>query len=353
MIRILCLHIAGNQASYRYRVEQFLPYWKEYGIEVHPVNLSGISYFEKFKFALASKNYDYVWLQKKPLSGFFVDLIARRSTLIYDYDDALYARESYLEGPPKPTRPGSKQSISRLNILLKRASLVFAGSEALVDYASRFRNEGVFLVPTALSKVPEKFIPGDRSGEPLRVGWIGNNQNLFFLTLIDEVLFSVQQSYPAIRFTLMAGKPPEGLKTRWDFVPWSKEGEASWLHSVDIGIMPLADDEWCRGKCAFKLLQYMSHGKPVIASRVGANRVVVKHGVNGYLASSAAEWHAAFERLVSRPDLRYSMGEESRKLYLASFERQQVQARMAELLHHDFSTAQRNRKGCRNSVLVS
>jgi len=353
MIRILCLHIARNQASYRYRVEQFLPYWKEYGIEVYPVNISGISYFEKLKIALASKSYDYVWLQKKPLSGFFVDLIARRSILLYDYDDALYAKESYLQGCPKPTQPGSKQSISRLNTLLKRASLVFAGSEALADYARRFRQEGIFLVPTALSQVTDMVIQEDRSGDPLRVGWIGNNQNLFFLSLIDDVLFSVQQSCPAIRFTLMAGKPPVGLKTRWDFVPWSNGGEASWLHSVDIGIMPLADDEWSRGKCAFKLLQYMAYGKPVIASAVGANRVVVKHGVNGYLASSAAEWHEAFELLVASPDLRCSMGKESRKLYLASYERQQVQARIADVLHRDFDTLRRKRNGSRKCVTLS
>jgi glycosyltransferase involved in cell wall biosynthesis len=341
-IKILCLHIAQDQASYRYRVEQFLPYWEEYGIEMHPVCITGKNYSEKLRLALGSKEYDYVWLQRKPLSVLFVALIASRSQLLYDYDDALYARESYIDGlPKKPIQPGSKQSISRLNSLLKRTSLVFAGSDALVNYARQFNPDSTFLVPTAFRKVPA--LPEDASctGEGVTFGWIGHNLNLFFLTLIDDAASALQARYPAVRFSVMSGKPPEGLKTRWDFVPWSNEAEAGWLNSIDIGLMPLVDDEWSRGKCAFKLLQYMAYGKPVIASAVGANSAAVIDGVSGYLASSSAEWLAAFESLVTSPERRRAMGDESRKHFLQNYERQKVQEQMVELLHRHFHKTRR------------
>ncbi|ACF42713.1 glycosyl transferase [Pelodictyon phaeoclathratiforme BU-1] len=342
-LKILCLHVAEDQASYRYRVEQFLPFWEEYGIEMHTVRITGKSYPEKLRLALGSKKYDYVWLQRKLLALFFITLIARRSRLLYDYDDALYARESYIDGlPKKPTKPGSKQSISRLNSLLKRTSMVFAGSDALVNYARQFNPDGTFLVPTAFSKVPELPVRVSCSDDRVTFGWIGNNLNLFFLSLIDDAASSLQARYPAVRFSVMSGKPPEGLKTCWNFVSWSKEAEVEWLESIDIGMMPLVDDEWSRGKCAFKLLQYMAHGKPVIASAVGANRAAVIDGVSGYLASSSAEWLAAFESLVTSPDRRRAMGKESCKHFLQTYERQKVQEQMADLLHRHFNQTQQH-----------
>lgn len=258
MIRILCLHLAENQASYRYRVAQFLPYWKEYDIDMHPLRITSKSYRQKLSVALESKDYDYVWLQKKPLSPIFTSLIARHSHLIYDYDDALYAVESCREGKPKATQPGSKQTIRRLNAVLKRSSLIFAGSEALAEYSRKFNPANTFIVPTAYEKLASLSMPVHADG-PITIGWIGNTGNLYFLNMIDRACAAIQQRHPLVRFSVMSGKPPEGLATCWKFTPWSKEAESSWLDSIDIGIMPLQDDEWSRGKCAFKLLQYMAH----------------------------------------------------------------------------------------------
>jgi glycosyltransferase involved in cell wall biosynthesis len=98
--------------------------------------------------------------------------------------------------------------------------------------------------------------------------------------------------------------------------------------------MPLEDDEWSRGKCAFKLLQYMSHGKPVVASAVGANRQAVIDRRSGFLASSSQQWEQALESLISSPRLRSSMGEESLRHFLATYERQRVQEQMATILQN-------------------
>lgn len=335
MIRILCLHIAENQASYRYRVAQFLPYWKEYDIDMHPVRITSKSYPQKLKLSLQSREYDYVWIQRKPMSPLFTAIMAHNSRLIYDYDDALYAKESYRKTKPKPVHPGSKQVISRLNNLLKHSSIVFAGSEALAAYARRFSKGNTFIVPTSYEKTPDPPM-SIRTEGPVTIGWIGNNSNLYFLDMIDEATSAIQAKFPDVRFSVMSGKAPVGVKTRWEFVPWSKEAEDSWLRSIDIGIMPLEDDEWSRGKCAFKLLQYMSYGKPVVASAVGANCQAIINGVSGFLASTTQEWEQAFATLVSQPALRASMGKESLNHFLTTYERQRVQEQMANILHNDY-----------------
>ncbi len=338
MIRILCLHVAENQASYRYRVEQFLPYWKDYGIDVQPIRITSKSYPEKLSIVLRSGEYDYVWLQRKPLSPLFTTIITRKTRLIYDYDDALYAIESYLKGKPKPTQPGSKQIIRRLNTVLKHSSIVFAGTGSLADYARQFNVQNTVIIPTSYSKLLEP-PPPVATNRTVTIGWIGNTGNLYFLSMIDDATSAIQQRFPDVRFSIMSGKAPEGLQTRWEFAPWSKETEESWLDSIDIGIMPLEYDEWSRGKCAFKLLQYMAHGKPVVASAVGANMSAVINGTSGFLATSKPEWEQALTSLVSNPEQRVGMGKASLEHFLSTYERQRVQEKIATLLHNHFRQA--------------
>lgn len=332
-IKILCLHIAENQASYRYRVQQFLPHWPEYGIEMHPVNIVGKNYVEKTLLALESKKYDYVWLQRKPLSHFLINIITSRSKLLYDIDDALYTRQTGNTGKLKSTKPGSKQMVKRINHILKKASLVLAGSDELSRYACRYNPQAVRLIPTAFNEPMHLLTPDPKPAtRPLTIGWIGGSGNLQYLKLIDSATRAIQEANPAVRFSVMSGKPPEGLQTNWHFVPWSPEAEKKWLQSIDIGIMPLEDDEWSRGKCAFKLIQYMAYGKPVIASAVGANTTTVSHGRNGFLANTTEEWTAALNILTGDADLRESMGAESKKIFLSTLETHQVQRTIADLL---------------------
>ena len=332
MLRILCLHSSSDLASYRYRIEQFLPFWREYGIEMHLEQISGKNYLEKLKLAFNSREYDYVILQKKVLSPLFINIIASRSRLVFDFDDAIYSAGSHTSGYVKPSHAGSKQTVRRLRHVLKKSSLVFAGSTELAEYSRRFSPSGVHLVPTALSMPEWSPEPRDPAA-PVKIGWIGITSNIPYLALVDEAAVRIQERYPDVVFSLMSGAPAEGLKTRWKFVPWSKETEQQWLQSIDIGIMPLTDDEWSRGKCAFKLLQYMSYGKPVIASPVGANLDAVIQGKSGYLASTAAEWFGAFESLIKDSELRRTMGEASLTLFQGEYERKIVQGRIAGILH--------------------
>ncbi len=328
MIKILCFHNASHRASYRYRVGQFLPYWTHYDIDMHTCCISGKHYINVLRFLFSFHQYDYILLQKKIVPKILIKIMTSHSKLIYDFDDALYTRESR---ELKQKKPLSDSTINKLKYILKKSSLVFAGSTDLVNY-SKTVNDHVHLIPTALGKqISELALPPE--SDHVTIGWIGNNVNLFYLSIIDDATVYLQQKYPNVRFSLLCGIPPNELKTHWHFTEWSSREEKTWLQSIDIGIMPLTDDMWSRGKCAFKLLQYMAYGKPVVASDVGANKTTVHHSVNGFLASTTEEWISVLEQLVLDRQMRINMGRESLKIFTETFERSRIQQKMADILH--------------------
>jgi len=331
MIKILCFHNATNRASFRYRVEQFLPYWSDKNIEMQTVCISGIEYVNLLRLLFTLHKYDYVLLQKKIIPRVLINIITKQAKLIYDFDDALYSRESRELEQGKASPHGT---IKKLNHILKKSTFVFAGSPELARYSENFNNN-VHIIPTALEKQQAKTTLPPQSS-CVTIGWIGNDVNLFYLSTIDDATLFLQQKYPAIRFSLLCGNPPQGLKTLWDFVPWSQETETEWLHSIDIGIMPLTDDAWSRGKCAFKLLQYMACEKPLVASDVGANKTAVSDSVNGYLTRTTEEWIDALELLILNREKRIRMGQESLKIFMEQFERSRIQQKITDIL---FSSA--------------
>lgn len=292
------------------------------------VCISGKEYINILKYFFRFQQYDFILLQKKILPALFTKRIAKKSRLIYDFDDAIYIKESW---DPEAGKPVSGRTIRKLNGILSRAALVFAGSEELVSYAKQF-SQHVHLVPTALEKQLSEplALPGS---DRVTIGWIGNDVNLFYLSMIDDALFLLQEKYPKLRFAVMCANPPVGLKTRWKFTPWSSAEEKKWLQSIDIGIMPLSDDEWTRGKCAFKLLQYMAVARPVVASDVGANRSTIIDNVNGYLVKNPEEWSGALERLITDARRRLTMGRESFRIFSEAFERSRIQKKIADILH--------------------
>jgi glycosyltransferase involved in cell wall biosynthesis len=173
--------------------------------------------------------------------------------------------------------------------------------------------------------------PAAAAGE-LRIGWIGSAKNQFYLQHQDPVFARLQQENPRMRFCCMSSDPPRGTRTQWAFTQWSSAAEHDWLASMDVGIMPLTNDFWSQGKCAFKLLQFMAHGCAVVGSAVGANHDVLEHGANGFLAASDQDWHDALSRLAAEPELVRRMGQVSRQRFMDTYERARVQERIADLL---------------------
>ncbi|MCE1273009.1 MAG: glycosyltransferase family 4 protein [Chlorobiales bacterium] len=316
---------------------QFLPYWHQYGIQVDTLCVSGKEAIRNTARALSvCGNYDYVWIQRKVFPPLLFWLLSSKAKVIFDFDDAIHVKQVMLSGKQEPESWLKRRWINRT---LKRSSMVLAGSEALKDHAE-CHNGNVHLVPTSFEIPPHKVI-GFQKDETVTIGWIGVNSNLYFLKQIDKSLSLIAEKYPMVRFALMSGKMPEGMKTPWELTPWSSESENQWLARIDIGIMPLTDDEWCRGKCAFKLIQYMAYGKPVVASNVGANKSTITNRVNGLLVENVEGWFDSLEQLVLDENLRRRMGAESQRIYLDRFERAEVQRKIADLIaeHRRSATA--------------
>ena len=171
----------------------------------------------------------------------------------------------------------------------------------------------------------------DPAGETLTVGWIGIPLNAHYLDIVAPALRALAGG---VKFSLhvVGAAVPEALAgIPAQSFPWTEDSEIARIAAFDVGIMPLHDTPWERGKCAYKLLQVMAAGKPVIASPVGANAQVVQHGVNGFLADGPEQWADALRRLED-PDLRRRMGAEARKTVENQYSTAVVRPRLAAIL---------------------
>ncbi len=338
-MKIIYFHIDSKQASYKYRVAQFIPFWQKTEHTVDYQQVVGLNFFQKWKIANKIKNYDIVILQKKLLSQFLIRNIFKKSNLVFDFDDALFAKESYKQNSHKSVDPGSRTSIKRLNYILLKSKLVFAGSPFLYDYAKKI-NQNTILLPTSLNSIP--FYPNIFDTK-IRFGWLGNEFNLFYLKLIDGAVSQIQKKFEdKVEFHLMSSKSDESLSANWIFSKWDRESEKNWLSMINVGLMPLSDDEWSKGKCAFKLIQYSQNAKSLIASNVGANNTVVQDGKTGFLASNENEWFQAFEKYVENPKLITEFGINSYQHFLQNFETERNFKKILKSIEILVQTEERN-----------
>jgi glycosyltransferase involved in cell wall biosynthesis len=239
--------------------------------------------------------------------------------------------------------------------VMKAANVVFAGSRYLAQRAKRAGALQVIILPTVID--PKKYTlsrypittsavhssdnsvqDGRQASESLpSIGWIGSPSTLKYLRLVTGALSSLYHKRP-FRFVLINGGSvqyrqyldlPEEAITHY---VWSEQDEVSQIHQIDIGIMPLPDDPWERGKCAYKLIQYMACGLPVVASPVGMNTEVVSPGDNGYLASNEQEWVEYLGRLLADEEARESMGRKGRGLVEKQFTLERSFERMQDVV---------------------
>jgi len=335
-------------ASSRIRFLQFLPALERQGFTFDvrplldnayvaslyggpPVGAGNIirAYARRFH-ALMRRNrmqYDVIWLEKEALPWLPTWMeIARLQGLPYvvDYDDAWFHRyENHWASPLL----GHK-----IDAVMRVAHTVVAGNDYLARRARQAGARHVEIVPTAIDLERYADVPEASRASTLTVGWIGIPLNAHYLTMIEPALRATSASTPLNLHVVGAPVPLEFAGIAAASFPWSEDTEISNIAQFDVGIMPLHDTPWERGKCAYKLLQVMAAGKPVIASPVGANRQVVRHGVNGFLAETTAEWTEALRRL-SDPGLRQRMGAEARKTVEEQYSTAVATPRLAAILN--------------------
>lgn len=285
----------------RYRVLQYLPHLKEQGVEatVYYYGMRGLS---RFGFYRGLDRYDVLYLHRKlfsPLEFWYIRKKARR--MVFDFDDALMYRSSGSKNPHSSSRR------SKFSRTAKGVDWVIAGNEFLKSETLPFQ-PNVTVVPTSIDLSRYKMKEVSRGREGVIIGWMGSASTLKYLKHLMPALERVARRCPQVRLKIVCDQFLESSVLKVLKKRWSSEEEISDLQSFDMGIMPLSDDPWSRGKCALKILQYFGVGIPVVCSPVGMNRDVVEDGVNGFWASTAEEWEDRLVRLVEAEELRWQMG---------------------------------------------
>jgi glycosyltransferase involved in cell wall biosynthesis len=319
-------------ASNRIRVEQFVPYLTEagYRCRIRPfatkrffrILYDDRRYVEKaFWFLICTLNrmcdlvralrYDLVFIHREayPFGGPFFERILSfmKKKIVFDFDDAIFLPNTsrtniYIERFKSPGKTAEIIGMSRH---------VIAGNGYLANFASRF-NKDVVVIPSSADT--DAYCPRPRTGtrEGVVIGWVGSKTTVNFLNDMEDVFREISARFRNVTFKFIGARySREGLNVI--NVPWSLEGEASEIRDLDIGIMPMPDNDWTRGKCGFKIILYMACGLAIVSSPVGVNKEIIKDGKNGALAASKDEWVKKLSALIEDGDLRRRLGKEGRR----------------------------------------
>jgi len=318
--------------SSRYRVEQYLPYFKKEGMECilspfvstefYRILYKKGFYFRKILFFVQGtlkRFFDlftaikcdiiFIHLEAFPFGPPVFEWILSKmgKRIIYDLDDAIYM------GIPSSANRFLRRlkCPSKISMILKVSSFVITCNNYLADYARKY-NKNVIAIHTSVDT--EEFKPGAREErQDITIGWIGSHSTACYLERLKGVFLKLGSKY---KFNLkIVGAGDRNIKIDGVNVmnmEWNLKDDIRQFQSLDIGIYPLPEDEWIRGKTGFKAIQYMSVGVPCVASDVGANRSIVKDGINGYLAKTDVEWVEKLSMLVNSPELRQRIGSAGR-----------------------------------------
>jgi glycosyltransferase involved in cell wall biosynthesis len=282
---------------------------------------------ELVRLAVRARRADVVILYRLTLPAGSAPLLRRlASRVVFDFDDAIF-----LPAPSEPRDEATRRRYQRRFAQTVRVcDLVTAGNRLLAESCEARHIE---VVPTPIDM--RQFNPEIRReqlGRQRVIGWVGTGENLPQWQRLIDVFRAVQARHPAAVFKVVCDRPPSPIDLPLTFERWAIEREASCFSDIDIGIMPLEDTEWNRGKCAFKALQCMAIGIPVVVSPVGVNTEVVEHGVNGFLATSEQEWVEALSRLIADPTLGAQMGAAAHRSVERSYALSVVGSRFAALI---------------------
>jgi glycosyltransferase involved in cell wall biosynthesis len=276
-----------------------------------------------------ASRFDLLWIEKELFPGLPAwaerSLQRLRVPLIVDYDDAVFHNYDAHRLATVRRLLGGK-----IDEVMRRAQLVVAGNDYLADRARAAGAARVELLPTVVD-LDAYAVTDPPAGAPFTIGWIGTPVTAPYLCAVAPALAAICGSGGA-RLVAVGSGPIELDGVATEVRPWTEETQAAEVAGFDAGIMPLPDERWERGKCGYKLIQYMACGRPVVASPVGVNCRIVKHGVNGFLASTPAEWERALATLRDDPARRHEMGRAARETVEREYSLQRTAPRLAELL---------------------
>lgn len=347
----LLIYPLQTAPSQRFRFEQFFSLLNQHGIK-----FTTSSFYDEKTFSILYKNsnrlllglrligcflrrclhmfflhrYQYIFIQRgaspfgPPVFEWIIRFIYRKP-IIYDFDDAIWM------SPQNKESPLSKwiKAYYKVKKICSWSQNVITGNQYLCNYAKQF-SKSVYIIPTVVDT--ERFIPSvNNTKNPLSIGWTGSHTTLPYLESLEPVLLRLQKKYN-ISIVVIANKPPSFKALNFQFVPWSEENEVNDLRKIDIGIMPLPLDEWTKGKCGFKAIQYMALEKPAVASAVGVNNEIIDHGQNGFLCSNNEDWEKNLSYLIENYEKISEFGTQARNKVVKNFSLKKAGALWCEVL---------------------
>ena len=331
-MRVLALVPAlyNTSPSQRYRLEQWEPHLRERGVEItyapfEDQELHGLLYqpglmskklqgvmrgfARRFSLLGKANDYDLVYiLREAALLGppLFERLIQRRVPIVFDFDDAIFV--SYRS--PSNGYLSYLKFASKTRTICRFASHVMVGNPYLAEYARQV-NDSVTVIPTTIDT--ERYRAPSRQGKagPIVIGWTGSHSTVQHLDTLRGALKKLAEKEP-FRLRVIGTPSYECAPVQVDALSWHADTEVEDLSPIDIGVMPLPEDRWSKGKCGLKALQFMSLGIPTVCSPVGVNTDIIQDDENGFIAATEDEWVDKLSRLMRSAELRRRLGEAGR-----------------------------------------
>ena len=336
-ILFLALHRPGRSPSQRFRFEQYMDlmqgneficdfsyliserddgvfYGKGQFLSKLEILLKSIA--RRFREVIRSDLYDLIFVQRECFmlgTSLLEKLFARKTKIIFDFDDSIWL--------PNVSEGNKKlwflKNSNKTKDIIRVSNMVLAGNNYLADYARQF-NPNVKVFPTTIDT--DQYIPVHNPTGKICIGWSGSVSTIQHFEHVIPVLKKIKEKYAnQVVFKVIGDESYQNKELGIIGLPWDIESEIIELSSFDIGIMPLPDNEWTRGKCGLKGLQYMALETATVMSPVGVNSEIVSNGENGFLADSVHDWIDKLSKLIEDKNLRIKLGQEGRKTVISKY----------------------------------
>jgi len=355
-VLFLAVHAPDRAPGQRFRFEQYIDALRSRGVECDfswlldaagaRVLYSPGNVLRKVWLAIRSagrrlfeiptlSQYDVIFVQREALfiGGPWVERAAKasRAKLVFDFDDAIWLNDTSAFNRQFRFLKNS----SKVPRIIAMADLVIAGNQYLADFAKQ-RNSNVVIVPTTIDT--EAYVPlaTPRTAGPVCIGWSGSFSTIVHFKTVLPVLRRLHQKFgDRIRFRVIGDGSYADAELGIQGIPWNADTEVQDLLDIDIGVMPLPDDEWAKGKCGLKGLQYMALGIPTVMSPVGVNGQIIDAGVNGFLPRTEDEWVSTLSLLITDQDLRARIGAAGRQRVEEAYSIRAWREKFCDLLMSD------------------
>ncbi|MFL2565711.1 MAG: glycosyltransferase family 4 protein [Parvicellaceae bacterium] len=332
-ILFLAHHRIDRSPGQRYRFEQFFDYLELKGIQCFLANIinekdeialyHSKSILKKIKIGLNSykrrwihtseiHQYDLIVIYREVLptkSIYFEKYISKNNIpIVYDFDDAIWVKD-VSEVNKKISFLKDEKKIEKILPLCKH---ITCGNEYLANFARKI-NPNVTIIPSTVDTDLYKPIVTSSKSDIVKIGWVGSHTTVKHFEMITDVYLELKKKFKnKIEFVLIGDEQYHNKQLGIKGVKWENKKEVELFNSFDIGIMPIPNNEWSKGKCGMKGLLYMSVGIPTVMSAVGMNKKIIQNGKNGFLANKSSEWLEILSNLIENKNLRKKVGAKGR-----------------------------------------